>query len=114
MPLNTAPERPAVMVGATRNAGVSFVGQLDSGELLTGAPTIAEVTTTDLTIANKAVSTSALVINNKTVIVGAAVTFTVSGQLAANSPYTMSIIVGTDAGNAQTLKVLVTFTATTE
>jgi hypothetical protein len=93
---------------------VSFVGQLDSGELLTGTPIVEEVTTTDLTIANKAVNTAALTINDKTVAIGKGVTFTVADHLASGSPYTIAITVSTGASPAQTLKALVIFTAVSE
>lgn len=102
MPANTAPQRPVVAVGETRNVSVSFVDLLDSGEVLTGTPTIVEVTTTDLTISNKRVSTTATTINGETVAIGKAVQFKVSGQLTTNSPYTIKITVGTDASPAQT------------
>jgi hypothetical protein len=111
---NTAPERPQLMVGATRRLSISFEGQLDSGELLTGTPTITEQATTDLTITNKAVSTTALTINSKTVAIGEAVTCLVSGHVVANSPYTLSVSAGTDATDAQTLPAEVVFDAVTE
>lgn len=111
---NTAPQRPQVPVGATRNHKVSFVGQLDSGELLTGTPLAVEVTTSDLTITNKAVNSAALTINNKTVAIGQAVTFTASGQLVASSPYTVKITATTDATAAQTLVAYAVFDAVTD
>ena len=113
MPMNTAPERPVLVPGETRNFAVSFAGELDSGEVLTGTPTVAEQTTSDLTIENKAVNTAALTINGKTVAIGNAVQFKVSAQLAAGSEredesvatgtYKIKITVGTDATPAQTL-----------
>lgn len=93
----TAREIPEAVVGETLPYSVDFQGKLDSGELLTGTPTVEEVSTSDLTISNKVVSTSALVINGKTVAAGKAVQFTVSGFLVANSPYTIKITVNTDA-----------------
>ena len=90
------------VVGETNNFAVSFAGVLDSGEVLTGTPTVVEVTTSDLTIANVAVNSSALTINERTVAIGNAVQFNVLGQLAANSPYTLKITAMTDASPAQT------------
>lgn len=103
MSIITAEQVCYAAVGSTRLVSVSFAGQLDSGESLTGTPTVAEVTTSDLSLTNKVVSTAALTINDLSVAAGAAVQFLVSGQLAANSPYTIQITVGTDATPAQTL-----------
>ena len=102
MGLNTAPQTPVTAVGAVEVCSVSFVDALDSGELLTGAPTVTEVTTSDLTIANKGISTVELTINNQTVPIGMAVQFKITGQLVANSPYSIKIVVSTDASPAQT------------
>lgn len=111
MPANTAPQKPTIAVGEIRNVAVSFADVLDSGELLTGTPTVVEVTTTDLTLSSKAVNTAALTINGESVAIGKAVQFRVSGQLVANSPYTIKITVSTDASPAQTLVKYVTFEA---
>ena len=102
MAKNTAPERPVAGVGETSNFSVSFVGALDSGELLTGTPTATEVTTSDLTIRNVAVSTAALVINDISVETGKAVQCKVIGQLKANAPYMIRITAVTDSTPAQT------------
>ena len=105
---NTAPQSPNVAVGATRHFAVSFVGQLDLDEYLSGTPTVAEQTTSDLTIANRAVSTEVLVINGVEVAVGKAVQFTVTGQQAATS-YSVKITAATDSTPAQTLVAWVSF-----
>ena len=102
MAKNTAPERPVAGVGETNNLSVSFVGVLDSGELLTGTPTATEVTSSDLTISNVAVNTAALVINDITVAIGKAVQCKVVGQLAASVLYTIKITAATDSTPAQT------------
>ncbi len=101
--MSTAPQRPNAAVGATRNIAFSFSGELDSGELLTGTPTITEDTTSDLTISNKVISTTSLEINNITVPAGEAVQCAVTGFVAANFPYTLNISVVTDSTPAQTL-----------
>ena len=98
------PQRQTCRVGETRTPAVSFVDLLESGELLTGTPTVTEVTTTDLTLDNKAVNTGELTINSKTVAIGQAVQFRVSDQSVANSPYTLLVTVSTDATPAQTFK----------
>jgi len=111
---NTAPQRPVAVPGETRNFAVSFANVLDSGESLTGTPTVAEQTSSDLSIANKVVSTAVLTINNKSVAVGAAVQFKVTGQLTTRSPYTIKITVSTDATPAQTLIGFVVFPVANE
>lgn len=99
MAANTAPETPSVPEGATRNVKVSFQGQLDSGELLSGTPSVAEVTTTDLTITGKALNSETITVNEDTgVLASQAVIFTVTGFDVDNSPYTIKITVDTDAG----------------
>ena len=104
--MSTAPQRPTASVGSVRNIAVSFSNKLDSGELLTGTPTIVDSSPNspeDLTISNKVVSTGALIINGVSTPTGEAVQCTVSGFVAANFPYTLDISVGTDATPAQTL-----------
>ena len=111
---NTAPQRATLVEGETRNFAVSFADELDTSEALTGTPTVAELTSSDLTIANEAVSTAVLTINNTSVAVGEAVQFTVSGQLAATARYRVRITCATDATPAQTLIGYVEFDVATE
>lgn len=101
MSQNTAPERPITAPGEMRNFAFSFAGVLDSGELLTGTPTAVEQTSSDLTISNVAVNTSALTINEQSVPIGEAVQGKIVGQLAAHSPYTINVTASTDATPAQ-------------
>jgi len=105
-------------VGETNLFAVSFAGVLDSGESLTGTPTVAEQTTSDLTItdladgANQAtVNTAALTIHGTTVAIGDALQFKVSGQKTTGSPYTLKLTVSTDSSPAQTKVKYVTFLA---
>lgn len=85
-----------------RNVAVSFAGKLDSGELLTGTPTVTEVTTTDLTFASQAVNTAALTINGVSTAIGRAAQFKVTGGTAGTT-YEITVSCGTDATPAQTL-----------
>ncbi len=103
---NTAPQRRTKTVGETRNVAVSFVGVLDSGELLTGTPAVVEVTSADLTLTNKAVNGSSLVVNGETCLAGQVVTFTVAGGVA-DTDYQIRITATTNASNAQTLQATV-------
>lgn len=98
----TAPQIPTKTESEVLNGAISFVNRLDSGELLTGTPTITELTTSDLTITNNAVSTAQLTINNETVAIGQAVQYTVSGG-NANTTYTLIVSCGTDSTPGQTL-----------
>jgi hypothetical protein len=102
-----APQQQSKTVSEIRNVAVSFSGKLDTGELLTGSPTITisdpSVSPEDMTISNGIVSTGDLTINGVTVPTGEAVQFKVTGGTVANSPYTIQISCGTDATPAQTL-----------
>jgi hypothetical protein len=84
-----------------RNCAVSFVNVLDSGELLTGTPTVS-ATPTGLTFASIKVNTVALTINGATVAVGQAVQFKVTGG-TSGVKYQIEVSCGTDATPAQTL-----------
>lgn len=105
----TAAQRPVMATGDVRNCAVSFAEQLDAGETLTGTPTIAEQTTTDLTISSAVVSTTALTINGVSVAIGEAVQFKVSGQLTTHTPYKLKITTTTTSTPAQTLVRYVMF-----
>lgn len=96
------PERYCVSVGDVEMVSIDYTDHLDSGELLTGTPTITEQTTSHLTLGNKAVSTAILTIKGRSVAVGAAVQFSVSGQQADTS-YEIRVSVGTDASPARTI-----------
>lgn len=104
-----APQRPTATPGDVRIGSVSFANQLDSGELLTGTPTVVEVTTTDLTITNKVITTTAATINSVSALAGQAVQFLVSGMLVAHSPYTIKITAVSNSTPAQTFVRYVRF-----
>ncbi|MCP4304717.1 MAG: hypothetical protein GY788_07540 [bacterium] len=96
------PEKAADGVGLV---SVSFAPVLDTDELLIGTPTVEEVTTSDLTIDNVAVSTDFLDINGEAVPVGKAVRFRVSGG-TAGTRYTLKVTPDTNSAPAQTIPVL--------
>lgn len=100
--MSTAPQRHSKGATESRNVSLDLSGKLDTGELLTGVPTVEEVTTTHLTFSNKAVNTTALTINGRTVAIGEAVQFRVSGG-NANTSYTIRTTVTTTSNPAQTL-----------
>ena len=103
-----APQIPCVVDGETRNGKINYTDVLDSGELLTGTPTLTEITTSDLTFANVAISTGDLTILGNTVITAQAVQFKVTGMLAGVL-YTVEVSSGTDSTPAQTLKSKIKF-----
>lgn len=102
-----APQRQEKTVSEVRNVSVSFAARLDSGELLTGTPSLAilspSVSPEDMTLSDEIVNTSALSVNGISAGVGEAVQFKITGGTVANSPYTIQITCGTDATPAQTL-----------
>ena len=106
---NTATEIPVFTPNEVRLCSVSFDEELDEGESLTGTPTVTEETTSDLTLANKSVSTAALTILGESISAGRAVQFKVSGQIVANSPYTIRIKCGTNSDPAQIVEGFVKF-----
>ena len=103
---NTAPQRHTKSVSEVRNVSIDMRGVLDVGELLTGTPTIVEVTTPDLTLASKAVNSTTLTINGVECVAGQAVTFTVSGGVAG-STYEIRVTVSSNASVPQTFVVAV-------
>ena len=82
-----------------RISSVDFSGKLDTGEALTGSPTVTEVTTTDLAITNAKVNSAIIEINGRSVPIGEAVQFKVdyAGATVRNK-YIVKIICATDAG----------------
>jgi len=76
-----APQAHHKAAGETRNVPVDYRGKLDAGELLTGTPTVT-ASPTGLTIANVAVNTETLTINDASCVAGQAVQFTVAGGVA--------------------------------
>jgi hypothetical protein len=84
-----------------RNCAVSFDNTLDTGELLTGTPTVSG-SPTGLTFANVKVNTAQLTINGATVAIGRAVQFKVTGG-TSGVKYQIEVACGTDATPAQTL-----------
>jgi len=95
-------------VSEVRNVSVSFVDVLDSGELLTGTPTITATMATGstVTIANAVVSTAVLTINGATVSAGKAIQFTISTG-SSGVTYTVNIQCGTDASQTLEAEVVI-------
>lgn len=102
--MTTAEQIQSKTAAEVRNLAVDFTDKLDSGELLTGTPSVS-TTPSGLTIASQAVSTGALTILGTSVLTGQAATCSVSGG-SAGTRYTLTVQCGTDATVAQTLEVL--------
>lgn len=96
----TAAEVKAKAAGETRNVAIDYSDKLDSGELLTGAPS---VSVTGMTASNQSVNSTELTIQGDAVAAGKAVTFTLAGGTAGTS-YLVTVTVSTDATNAQTFE----------
>lgn len=88
--------------GETRNISVRFSELLDSGEALTGTPTILEQTTSDLTISSKVVSTAITVINGVSTPIGEAVQCSILGGTAGTT-YDIQIVAASDSTPAQSI-----------
>ena len=105
-----ASEEPVLAVGETNIISVSFADVLNEGELLTGTPAIVEITTSDLTVSNNQINTTALTMGDHIIAIGKAVQFKLIGQVVVSSPYTMKITVLTDSTPPQTKVRGITFT----
>ena len=98
----TAPQRPTMDPAGTSAGYASFVGQLNSGESLTGVPEVTEVGSSDLTIASVAVTVTDVEIEGQVVPAGKAVQFSVTGAVAGTS-YRLKVVCGTNGTPAQVL-----------
>ena len=103
-----ARELPRKSPGDTEAGAVNFVNQLRESELLTGTPTVAEQTSSDLTISNAGLNSGSVEIAGVTAAANQAVTYTVSGG-AAGTLYSVKVTATTDATDARTLNRLVDF-----
>jgi len=92
---------PTISVGDTDIQSVDLQDYLDSGETFTGTPTVVEITTTALTLSNKTVNAAAITVQGRTVAIGAAIQFKVSGQQAGVT-YKLQITGTTTAGRVLT------------
>lgn len=98
---STAPQIPDKTASEVRNCIVSFAGKLDSGELLTGTPTVT-ASPSGLTIANVIRNSTSKTVNGVSISASQGVQWKVSGGTAGTT-YTFTITCGTDATPAQTL-----------
>ncbi len=96
MPI-TLDQDPEISAGDVDVVSVSAIHWLDEGELLTGIPTVVEITTAALTLGNKQINTTALTILGREVAIGQAVLFSVTGQVAGVT-YRVRVTATTDGG----------------
>ena len=112
-----APQINIIAAGETRNCAISFVGRLDSGELISATTTNLAVTTatstdlpggpspstaTALTYSLIQVSTAALTINGSTCAIAQVLQFRVTGGERGGTYYAKAVVVTTST-NTQTL-----------
>lgn len=111
MPI-TLKQRATISAGATRLLRINATDDLDDGSSLVGTPTILEVTTTALTLANKAVNSATYTdaVTGETVAIGKALQFTLQGGVAGTE-YRIRAMCSTNSTPAETLlyDVLVSF-----
>lgn len=88
-----------IAAGETRIVSVDYRGKLDSGELLTGTPTVT-ISPSGPTISNESVNAAALTINGETVAIGQAVQFKITG-VTAGVTYNITTVCSTDSTPAQ-------------
>ena len=82
----------------TRTISVDYTDKLDSGESLSGTPTITEVTSADLTISGAQLNSGALTINGVSVAANKAAQCQVAGGTSGTT-YQVLIQVSTDASS---------------
>ena len=92
---------PAISVGATRVVSIDLQDDLRAGVLLTGTPVIEEVGGSDLTIDNKTVNGSAITVKGRSVAIGKAIQFRVSGMKAGKT-YQIDVTCSTNGSPAET------------
>jgi len=82
----------------TRTISIDYSDKLDSGEALTGTPTVSEVSSSDLTLSGAQLNSGELTINGETVAANKAVQCQVAGG-SSGSTYSILVSVGTDASS---------------
>ncbi len=95
---STAREIREITTDEVRVVSVSFLGKLDTGELLTGTPTVTAEAGAGLTLSNKTVNSEAVTINSVSHAIGQAVQFKVDATAATDGEWTIDITCATDNG----------------
>lgn len=93
----STPIAKPITVGEERNISVTFAGKLDSGESLTGTPTVDILpVSSGLTVDNIRVNSAQIIIDNEFVGVGKAIQFRAIGA-AEGKRYELRVFCLTDA-----------------
>lgn len=95
-----------ITTSMVRIVSSDFIGQLDSGELLSGTPSVTAPVAAGLTLTQKQVNSTAITVNGVSCAAGQAVQFKADATSANAGTYVLDITCGTDAG--QTLHGQVT------
>lgn len=104
----TAEQVYSMTTGEVRGLACHFLDKLGASELLSGTPTVAEQTTSGLTIDNKRLNTGSITVLGRTCAASQAVLFRVTASGAtAGTEYIIKVTCGTDATPAQTLEAFV-------
>ena len=101
-----------IPLGSTHVISFDMSPRLDTAELLTGTPSVAdEDATGDLTISNRQVNSVAYTEDEETVAIGKAIQFSLSSSATEETTYTLTLTVTTDGTPTQTLadKLVVVF-----
>lgn len=103
----TADDIAEISTDEVRIVSVDFTGKLDSGELLSGTPTITADAGAGLTLTNKAVNSEAITVNSVACAIGEAVQFKADATAANAGRWAVEIVCGTDAGQTLYGRVMV-------
>jgi hypothetical protein len=99
-----AKEVPSKGPGEIRNGAISLAHLLETGEVLTGTPTVS-ATPSGLTFSNVAVNSTAITIDGVSVTAGEAIQFRVTGG-SSGVLYTCTATCSTNSTPAQTVDVV--------
>lgn len=97
-----APQNYNIDLEEVVNIAISFNGKLESGEALTGSPTVTVTPSSGLTVDQVAITAASKDINGVSVAAGRAITARVTPSAAGS--YVIKVKCGTDATPAQTRK----------
>ena len=81
-----------------RLISVDMRGKLDSGEVLSGTPTVEADSGSGLVLSSKLVNSAAITVNSRDVSIGEAVQFKADATAAVPGDWYVDITCGTDAG----------------
>lgn len=90
-----APQIGSITADETRKLSVSFANRLESGETLTGTPTVT-VSPTGPTLGSPSINASSLTINGRTNTAGQAIQFTIT-DCTSGQTYQLTVTASTTA-----------------